>query len=489
MKQVEADVVVVAAGTAGLAAAVTAAENGASVIAFEKASTTGGAGNMARGPFAIESRIQRLRKIPLTREQAFNIHMDFTHWRVDARLVSTYINKSASTIDWLEGLGVEFIDVQSHNYGCNFSWLITKGPSTRREQPEAAIAIMKTLTDRAQALGVKFFFRTPAKKILKEGGRITGVIAEDDSGEEIRAKAKAVIVATGGFGDNPEMIKKYGGLEVEAGRSRVPGVTGDGLRMAWEVGAAQSEIIVQGGSGIAGIQEFIEVSFTLGQPNLMVNIQGERFMDEVIRQTTPFGGNAVAIQKDRTAIVIFDEDTKKYYEEEGLDFPPGVLVAEPILKITNFDAELKQIFDRGIKDIFVVDSLEELASKAGIDQDNLMKTVAEYNKACDTGRDEVFHKDPRYLRPVRRPKFYAAKMTPSGGMASSLGGIKINYKTEVVDKNFDVIPGLYAAGLDANSIYGDTYIMFLPGNTLGFALNSGRMAGENAAEYVKSLGK
>ena len=70
-----------------------------------------------------------------------------------------------------------------------------------------------------------------------------------------------------------------------------------------------------------------------------------------------------------------------------------------------------------------------------------------------------------------------------------MGGIKINYKTEVMNKDFDVIPGLYAAGLDADSIYGDTYIFWLPGNTLGFALNSGRMAGENAAEYVKSIGK
>ena len=119
MKQVQADVVVIAGGTAGLAAAVAAAEGGASVIVFEKAATVGGAGSMAMGPFAVESKLQRLRKIAITREEAFKIHMDFTHWRVDARLVKAYYDKSASTIDWLRKMGVDFTNTQSQNQGFN----------------------------------------------------------------------------------------------------------------------------------------------------------------------------------------------------------------------------------------------------------------------------------------------------------------------------------------------------------------------------------
>jgi len=484
MKQVEADVVIIAAGTAGMAATVAAAEKGAKVITFEKAATVGGAGNMARGPFAVESNLQRLRKIALTREQVFKLHMDYTHWKVDARLVSAFINKSASTIDWLEKMGVEFTDVQCHNRGFNNTWHIIKGPLVPKEIPGTGVIMMKALTDKAKELGAKIYLRTPVKKILKEGGRITGVIAEDESGDEIRAKAKAVIIATGGFAGSPEMIKKYTGWDMGVGP--VPTSVGDGIRMAWEVGAAPSAMVMHGGAGGPnGIGELLQVSQAFGQPNLMVNLAGERFLNEEITQTSPFGGNAVALQKDKTAIMIFDEDTKQYYMEKGLDFPPGILFAEPLLTLDNFEAELKQALKQAPNTIFAVNSVDEIAGKTGINRDNLVKTINEYNHACETGRDEVFYKSAYLLRPVKKPPFYVGKF---GGTHSlgSLGGIKINYKTEVMNKNFEVIPGLYAAGLDANSIYGDTYIFWLPGNTLGFALNSGRMAGEYAVDYIRS---
>jgi fumarate reductase flavoprotein subunit len=486
VKQVEADVVVVAAGTAGMAATVAAAEKGARVIAFEKAATVGGAGNMARGPFAVESKLQRLRKIALTKEQVFKIHMDYTHWKVDARLVSAFITKSASTIDWLEKMGVEFNDVQCHNRGFNSTWHIIKGPLVPKEIPGTGVIMMKILTDKAKELGAKLYLRTPVKKILKEGGRITGVVAEDESGEEIRAKAKAVIVATGGFGGNPEMIRKYTGWDMEPGP--VPTSVGDGIRMAWDVGAAHTEMVMHGGvGGPNGIGELLQVGQAFGQPNLMVNLKGERFVNEEITQTTPFGGNAVAIQKGKTAFMIFDEDTKHYYIEKGLDFPPGILFADPLFILDNFNVELKQALKQAPGIVFVADSVEEIANKTGLNRDNLVKTINEYNQACETGRDEIFYKSAHLLRPVENPKFYVCKLAGTHSLGS-LGGIKINYKTEVENKDFDVIPGLYAAGLDANSIYGDTYIFWLPGNTLGFALNSGRMAGENAVEYINSIG-
>jgi fumarate reductase flavoprotein subunit len=484
MKQIEADVVVIAAGTAGMAATVAAAEKGAKVITFEKAATVGGAGNMARGPFAVESKLQRMRKIDLTREQVFKIHMDYTHWKVDARLVSAFISKSADTIDWLEKMGVEFTDVQCHNRGFNFTWHIIKGPLVPKEIPGTGVIMMKILTDKARQLGAKIYLRTPVKKILKEGGRITGVLAEDESGEEIKAKAKAVIIATGGFAGSPEMIKKYTGWDMGVGP--VPTSVGDGIRMAWEVGAAPSEMVMHGGAGGPnGMGELLQLSQAFGQPNLMVNLSGQRFMNEEITQNTPFGGNAVALQKNKTAIMIFDEETKRYYVEKGLDFPPGILFAEPLFTLDNFDAELKQALKQAPNTVFVVNSVEEIAFKTGLNPDTLAKTVNEYNRACETGHDEVFYKSAYLLRPVKKPKFYVCRF---GGTHSlgSLGGIKINYKTEVINKDFDVIPGLYAAGLDANSIYGDTYIFWLPGNTLGFALNSGRMAGESAAEYINS---
>ncbi|OGO24953.1 MAG: hypothetical protein A2144_08835 [Chloroflexi bacterium RBG_16_50_9] len=491
MKEVATDVVIVAGGTAGLAAAVAAAEGGAKVIVFEKASTTGGAGNMAWGPFAVESRLQHLKQIPITREEAFKIHMDFTHWRVDARLVRAFIDKSASTIAWLEKMGVEFLEVGCHNPGFPFTWHIVKGAARLTDQVGAGygFAMMKILTDRAQQLGVKIMLRTPVKKIIKKGNRIAGVIAEDESGEDVQANAKAVIIATGGFGDNPEMIKKYAGYEL--GRDlfgvRVPGCVGDGLRMAWEAGAAPTEMameltILRAPELVGG---FSPAAFMFHKPNLVVNLSGERFMNEEIVMGNPtFVGNAITRQKHGCAFTIFDEATINYYVEEGLNYPPNGVVA---LRTTgDCDADMiKRALGHGHKDVFVADSPGELADKVGINREALEKTIDEYNRACETGRDELFHKNPRYLRPVRQPKFYAGKLFP--GMIGSMGGIKINYKTEVLNKDFEVIPGLYAAGIDANSIYGDSYAFVLPGNTMGFAINTGRMAGENAVEYLRSM--
>jgi fumarate reductase flavoprotein subunit len=440
---------------------------------------------MAWGLLGIESRLQLLKQIGLTREEAFRLFMDYTHWRVDARLVSAFIRKSASTIDWLENLGVKFIDVQSHNQGLKFTWHIIDGPLEPPEIPATGFVAMKAIAEKAQQLGARFCYRTPAKKLIKENGRITGVLAEDEqSGEEVAVKAEAVIVATGGCADNPAMVKKYTGMDLQ--HAAVAGVTGDGIRMAWEAGAMPTDIVMHGGYGsIEGVRAQLHLAISFMQPNLIVNLFAERFMNEVIRQKTPFGSNPFNLQKDRTAFGIFDEDTKNYYVEQGLDFPMGILFAEPIIKVTKFDEQFQQAMDEGVTSIFKANSIEEIAAGTGLDKDKLTETVNEYNRACDTGRDDVFYKPARYLRPVRKPPFYVSKMTGAHSLGS-LGGIKINYKTEVVGKDYEVIPGLYAAGLDANSIYGDTYIFWLPGNTFGFAVNSGRMAGENAAEYVKS---
>lgn len=485
MNQLEADVVVIAAGASGLAAVVAAAELGAKVIAFEKASTTGGTGNMGMGPFAVESRLQRIKQVKLSREDAFRIFMDYTHWRVDAALVSAYINKSASTLDWLEKMGVEFVEPASYFPGANFTWHLIK-PTTGLPGPRASAAMMKVLTDKARELGVKILLQTPVKKILKEGGRVSGVMAEDKNGEAVQAKAKAVIIATGGFGDNVEWIKKYTGYEF--GRDlfsfRIPGLTGDGIRMAWEVGAAPTEMTMELIYGIPSAMELLTVSAVFRQPNLVVNLQGERFINEEIIGNTTFTGNAIARQKNRCAFAIFDEATKQHYYENGVDFVAGI---RPTTAIDNFDVELKQALDQGSKDIVVANSLEELASKTGINPDGLRKTINDYNKCCETGRDEVFHKNYKYLKPVKQPKFYAGRFFP--GAYGTLGGIKINHRTEVLTKDHEVIPGLYATGTDACTIYGDSYVFVLPGNTMGFALNSGRMAGEHAAAYVKASAK
>ena len=124
MSKIETDVVVIATGPAGLAAAISAAQSGARVLAFEKGSTTGGTANMGMGLFGVESRLQKLKQMGPSRDEAFKIFMDYTHWRVDAQLVRAYIDRAATTIDWLEDLGVEFLEPAAYFPGGAFTWHI-----------------------------------------------------------------------------------------------------------------------------------------------------------------------------------------------------------------------------------------------------------------------------------------------------------------------------------------------------------------------------
>jgi fumarate reductase flavoprotein subunit len=483
MQELNTDVIVVAGGTAGVAAALAAAEKGAKVIVFEKSGRTGGCGNMASGLFAVESRQQRQMQMGLTRDDIFRYYMDYTHWKADARLVRAFIDKSADTIEWLEKMGVEFMAIESHGVGNYYTWHVCKSTAPMG----ACLEMMNIMANRARSLGVQFLLKTPVKKVIREGNRVTGVIAQNSEGEEIRAVAKAVVIATGGFCNNPEMVKKYTGFVVgsELKLMPIPGLTGDGLNMAWEIGAAKSGMIMHLMQQSAMAGHAVHAAFL--QPNLLVNLAGERFIDEeVITGNNMFTGNAIAMQKNRCAFAIFDEDTKKYYTDTGFFFETAYGVAQhgSHLKAVGFDAEIQEAISKGTDGLYVADSVEELCRKTGIDMAGLQKTLREYNQACDTGRDELFDRKPRYLRPVRQPALYASKFFISA--FGSLGGIKINHRMEVLSTYDDVIPGLYAAGADAESIYGDTYPIMLPGSTMGFAVNSGRIAGENASEVVKN---
>lgn len=477
MSKLEADIIVVAAGVSGLAACVSAAEKGVKVIAFEKAATTGGTGNMGMGLFGVESRLQRLKQMGPTKEEAFQIFMDHTHWRVDAQLISTYINKSATTIDWLEKMGVEFKEPSAYFRGGWPTWHIVApgGEGCARN-------MYKLLTERAKKFGVEFFLQMPVKKIIKKEGKITGVVAENSNGEKIEAQGKAVIIATGGFGDNPKLIKEYTGYTwgVDIQSIRIPGLVGDGMRMAWEVGAAKTPMMMEVIYGTDDTTAPGDLIVASHQPHLLVNVLGERFMNEEVMSNTTFTGNAISAQKDRCAFLVFDENIRKKMED-GFD---TLNVPFPFLSLEDFDQKIQDNIDKGNESIIFADSLDELAEKAGINRDRFIKSVERYNQACINGYDDLFYKTHRYLRPIKAPRYYAFKLFPSA--YGSLGGIKINYKTEVLDKNWNKIPGLYAAGTDANTIYGDSYVFVLPGNTMGFAVNSGRMAGENAAEYIMS---
>lgn len=488
--RLDADIIVVAAGLSGLAAICSAAEGGANVIAFEKANTAGGAANMGMGPCGVGSRVQRYQMVEITPGEIFRKHMFYNHYKVDARLVRDYYYKSGETIDWLESIGVEFAgaqrafsapeDTRAYSDG-EFTWHVVMPEGGGKPGPRCASAMNKKMIEHAAELGAKIYYETPVYELIKEDGKVVGVRAKDKTGEEYEAYAKAVILATGGFGANPQMIKEECGYTFgeDIFNFAIPGITGDGLKMAWAAGAGKTkcsmELMYQIPNNV--FHAYVEGAFR--QPCFWCNRLGRRFMPEDQIANTTFTGNAISVQPGRYAFTIFDEAMLKRWKKKGPDIVSHV---HPYDTYDHFDTAWKLDIDRGYEVVFQADTLEELAEKAGIDKEGLLEEVEEYNEMCENGFDEIFEKDRRYMIPLKKGPFYCLKQTVGG--YGSLGGILVNHKMEVMDKDYNVIPGFYAVGVDACNIYGDSYTFTIPGNTMGFCLNSGRIAGENACEYI-----
>jgi fumarate reductase flavoprotein subunit len=475
MENLKADIIIIAAGAAGLSAAVAAAQKGFSVVVFEKNAITGGTANKGMGPLGIESRHTRAKLLQPTKDEAFKAFMDYTHWRVDAKLVRAFLNKSGETIHWLESLGVEFVEPATYFSGSYSTWHLVK-PEVGPPGPGGAATMMKILTQKALDLGVTLYLESAVNQIIKEKDTVVGVFATNKEGHKVEARARAVIVATGGFGNSPEMIKEYAGFEVDNDifPFRIPGVTGDGIKMAWAVGARKTEMsmeLVYGMPDPLGVPP--QLHEACRQPHLFVNYLGERFMNEAIMANVTFTGNALSLQKNKAGFLIFDEHILREMEK---DFD----TRNRVFPHTNFKGS-SQVIDAYLKsgkgNFYVADTLDDLAQQTGINLENLKETVRSYNTYCQNGYDEQFNKERRYLRPLKGGKWYAGRHFPSA--YGSAGGIKINEKAQVIGQDWLPIKGLYAVGTDACSIYGDSYPFIFPGTSMGFAITTGRIAVEN----------
>jgi Succinate dehydrogenase/fumarate reductase, flavoprotein subunit len=479
MKTIDTQIVVIAAGPSGLCAAVQAAQEGAKVIVLEKAATVGGAANMGMGPLGIGTKYQKRQMIDLSVEKAFNMFMEYTHYQVDARLVKRYFAQSAETIEWLEELGVEFEGAFRYFPKSEATWHIVK--TDQAIGPRAASFMNKALYAKALDLGVTFFMETPAKKILMEDGKVAGVLATDKNGEEIKISCKAAIICTGGAGSNKELIKQETGFTqgVDMFNFAIPGLVGDGMKMAWEAGAGKTTVRIEMAANIEGCDELPQgVSNVFMQPNILVNKLGKRVMNEDQMQNATYLSNVVCHQKDKVCYSIVDTSIIKYYIRNGVD---NVSLVRTNPDVSDFYEGMRIAKENASKDFAIAETIEELAQIAGVDVDNLINTLEEYNDYCDSV-DEEFFKDKKYLRPLIKAPFYCAKVRPGG--YGTVGGVKINENCEAITENFEPVSGLYCAGTDACNIYDDSYMFLLPGNSMGFAVNTGRIAGMTAAEYV-----
>ena len=470
-----ADVVVIGSGVAGLSAALTAADRGARVVVCEKQRALGGTSNFFQGTFAVESHMQRARFVTYTRDQAFKSIMEHSHWRADPRLVRTIVDTSAATITWLEKQGVEFIDLMNNMPDAPRTYHVPKG---------AGEAVVRVLASRAKERGVTLRVATPATRLIKTGGAVKGVILEVD-GQESEVEAAAVVIASGGYANNKEWVKKYAGLDLDLNVVPVGNVgkMGDGIRMAWEAGAGRMglgtlELFRVGPIG-PGHSEKTPLEYATVQPDLWVDAEGVRFCDETIGFYESSIGNASVRTKQCCNYSIFDSTVVKRLAENGIDKAHGTGLT-PGSKLMELERDVEAAVRKGDPEVFGADSVAELAVKMDVDPGTLQRSVDEYNNFCEKGHDDLFAKDPAYLRPLRGPRFYATRARAI--CLGTIGGIRINERCEAVDDKGRPIPGLFAAGYDAaGAMYGDTYpIRQCSGMSSGFAINSGRIAGATA---------
>ncbi len=468
----KADMVVIGAG-GGLAAAVAAAEKSADVLLLEKRKRAGGNLAMAAGFMAAESPVQRRLKIDARKKDIFEKAMTYSHWRVDPRIVCALVNKSGDTVRWLEEMGVAFQDVPH----CYYNQL----PRVYHIPQGYGASLAKALLARCKSLGVRVLYETSASKILTdEGGSVSGVEAAGRD-TNVRIDASSVIIATGGYSGNKELLERH--VRGYTEHLRLYGIpnTGDGLRLATEVGAAEEGLGTILAMGPLFDGPLYVNAVTTESSTLWVNSKGERFVNEAL-EIPAETANALDRQPGKISYALFDETIKRGFIEEGLvksvdlHFPSA-------MKMTRLDEHLKRAVKNGKAKISP--SWEEIASWMGTDSSKLESTIDEYNACCARSQDDAFYKDPRFLRPLIDPPFYALKCVQA--FHGTIGGIKINHRMEVLDNEGNAIPGLFAMGNDTGGWVSDTYYYVIPGTALSFALNSGRIAGENAAAYILSL--
>jgi fumarate reductase flavoprotein subunit len=474
------DIVVVGAGAAGLSAAVSATFSGAKVIVLEKMPFAGGSSNYAEGLFGAETNQQRLKAITLSKDEAFKRAMEFNHWRANAALVRQTIDKSAETLEWLGTMGIEFDPVNISPTEAP-SWHLVKDWGGAHH----GAALIAALSAKAKELGVKILYQTPGKELILDGGTVTGIKATDAKGATVKINARAVVLATGGFPNSKEMIRKWTRFDADKVFPTVPiKKTGDGINMALAAGADSEGwgLMLHPGTHGEGIKPLGPLYAITWQPLLWVNKYGDRFADESIVTSFALAGNAIDRQRDSFAWAIWDEETTRYVMEKGIDNGLGVLV--PIgTKLKGLPDEINAAVTQKSTSVAVGASIEELARKIGIAPEKLKSTVDTYNTFKDINHDAQFGKNPKDIRPVKKANFYAVKLFPY--FFVSLGGAKTSLNMEVLDKSDRPIPGLFAAGSDVGGQYGDTYTLWTSGFSFQFAASSGRIAGEYAAKYAK----
>lgn len=498
---VDADIVIVGAGIAGVPAALFAAEQGAKVVVLEK---SGKVVNNRLHTMGFNARCQKDAGIEFDRtETLVNFWNICNAYQGRLSLYARFYDNSAPFIDWLEermnSIGSKMIPaVPSFAQGGSAVQFWKEYPtSIFFSDPETGmISVQGVRFDWAEAIaklaqkaGAEFVFHTPAKQLIRGGvangteGRVEGVIAQRVDGSYVRYNAaKGVLLTTGDFAMNEEMIRAFNPTLLKICDTMAePGDVGDGHMMAMWCGADMDDYAGGDLFPMHTATNRIDMRPTPGEDPMYTAVQGLTWRPAVANlpglivdpsgrrcgaEDMVFQSFSHVILSTPTGRVwgIFDGAWQDKYQSFGY--------AERDLMAINTQEEVDKEVEAGL--IQKYDSIEELCEGTGMNLEVLTETLEVYNAACAAGYDDKFLKDPKYLASVDTPPFYAAEMGVS--ITSTRGGLKIDDHIRVCDKGGVPIEGLYAAGNTAGSFYGHVYPSNMPGSGIGHGQTFGWIA-------------
>lgn len=443
------DLLIVGSGAAGFTASMAAREAGVkNLIMIEKMAVPGGNSQLAAGGMnAAGTKFQKQAGIEDNPQLMFDDTMKGGKNVSNPDLVRVLADKSNESIEWLDKHGATLSHV---GQGGGSSAARMHGPA---DGAFVGPYLSKFFRDEAAKSNLDLRLNTKLVKLIKgTNGEITGALVKGKHTGIYQIDAKAVILATGGIGANPELIQKLRpDISPEVKTSNQPGSQGDGIILGENVGAAvvDAKEIQLNPTLLVGSPVIVSETVR-GAGAVFVNKEGKRFISELT--TRDKTSAAVSKQTGGVAYETFDQKVRDKVKQTGAAFELGLAKEGR--------------------------TLEELGKNAGIDPKNLAATIAQYNKYAEAGNDPEFGR-PKISAKVDTPNFYAIEVTPA--IHYYMGGLKINPQAKVIDKNGKVIEGLFAAGEVTGGVHGKNR---LGGNSISETITFGRISGEEAAKRI-----
>ena len=445
------DIVVVGAGGAGLCAAVEAASQGCKVIVVEKQGIVGGNTNYSTGGInAAETSVQRGLGIYDSKELFYDDTMKGGHYLNDSSLVRSFVENGPLTIDWLISLGTDLSDVG-----------LMGGSSVKRtHRPQGGTAIgphlMKVLKEVAHTRNVEIRTNNKVTGLISQNNRIGGVNIEKKDGSTYSILAKVVIIATGGFGANLEMVTRYCPTLRGMATLNHQGATGDAFTWIKAVGGYLIDLDkIQIHPTSEYVNHILITEAVRGNGAILVNSDGQRFVNEM--QTRDSVSAAILSQRGGMAYLLFDQQVRQSLASIETYQNQGVLISAA--------------------------TIAKLADKIGIPRQTLTSTMSRYTEMQFNGKDDDFGRAASAMTaPLNVPPFYAVGITPA--IHHTMGGIKVDPDMHVLREDGTVLPGLYAAGEVTGGLHGANR---LGGNGVGDVVVNGKIAGRNAAKEILGL--